>query len=152
MPKLRRSRCPHLANFVPMSAVRIKASMAAEQGKQRRQRKEQRAKQAKPECWKGIFDDPDARDMDEGSQQDALWVAEGSHGRDAEVKNFLEEDGWKGRRPGWTFKTGAYGLGYYREGSAEAYAGAPSPKVEMGRANLELSELLARKSPKCICQ
>ena len=73
--------------------------------------------------WKGAFDDEQALPIDEAANRYATWVCGGRPGEDAReavfvaCKNYKYRIGGPGRcKEGWVLKTGALGLGYYKDG------------------------------------
>jgi hypothetical protein len=79
-----------------MSAVRIKAAMAEEKKRKKETADKQSAEQARPECWRGIFEDCDSWSWDDSIQAQAWWVAGGRMVVTPRSKTFLKRTAGKG--------------------------------------------------------
>ena len=126
---------PRTQPFVPMSAARIGAAMAA--AKREEQQSKRAELRAPAEQWRRGYEDPEAVNADDSILSYCWWVQGGSEGHDAVVKNCLPGCSFTGSKQGWEFKTGALGLWYYRQGSREATEVTPSPVADISKVDFK---------------
>ena len=131
-----------------MSAARIREAMKLE-----KQLKEQHRKR---EMWLAIrskvdwrWDDAAADSLDEVTEQYAWWVNGGREGEAAVDCTFIKQEGYSVAMPGWAFKTGATGTGYYKEGHPEKLPidlqEAVDPPTRVAPLCIKLEELVNKQ-------
>ena len=66
------------------------------------------------------------------------WVSNGRQGEEVREQTFLPQDSFSGPKPGWSFKRGSLGQGYYKEGAIHPEPTKPkcTPKIQPVKLNL----------------
>ena len=113
--------------------------VAAKREEQLSKRAERRAP---ADQWRQGYEDPEAISADDIILNYCCGVQCGSEDHDAVVRNYLPSCSFTGSKPGWEFKTGALGSGYYRHGSREGTLVVASPLADISKVELKLSELI----------
>ena len=90
-----------------------------------------------------------ADNVDEVAESYAGWVHGGREGEAAMDCTFIRQEGYSVTMPGWVFKTGATGTGYYKEGHPEKVPinlqEAVEPSKRVAPLNIKLDELIKGK-------
>ena len=137
--------CP--TKWKPMSAAKMRASHKA--AKQREQEAGSDAKKAEwrelgRPLWQQEYDCEEVEDG--GIEKYADWVLHGGQGEEIQEQTFLPQDSFSGSKPGWSFKRGSLGQGYYKEGVAHPEPTKPQCTTKMLPAKLNLSGLLRERN------
>lgn len=82
---------------------------------------------------------------DGGIEKYADWVLHGGQGEEIQEQTFLPQDSFSGSKPGWSFKRGSLGQGYYKEGVAHPEPTKPQCTTKMLPVKLNLSGLLRER-------
>ena len=137
--------CP--TKWKAMSAAKMRASHKA--AKQREQEASNEAKQAE---WRELGrplwqQEYDCEEVEDGAiKKYADWVLHGRQGEELQEQTFLPQGNFSGSKPGWSFKRGSLGQGYYKEGVTHPEPAKPQLAPKMLPVKLNLSGLLQERN------